>query len=480
VTAVEHHTLALDSNVDGKWFPTQHTWYDCSSGFNSEPQQNVEVTVNTDGTTEVDRRDAMAKLRLVSFNVWNSNPPKWLWRMPMDRYRQYAFRMHHLGDVLRMADADIFTLQEVRLDTSLGGRDDESATDEVLAGKKTFLHALHTASDWYNRTRKISELVKYHERNMAKWTGVVNSPKYAELCAHHPFEECLQPDAEFNRTVSNFVSSFRRGFLHFPSMLAAQRKWPHSQIKHISAHLPGFQYVSRAGQFYMDPEAWIRSKQRDEEGPAIFSKHPIVDFDYLLLSRDPNDGDDGHQRICLHAVISVPTSVGTSVLVDVYTVHLSLSPSARMRSVDEIVAFIASSSRGKLQIFTGDLNAEPLEPAIQKFMQSGVSVGGSAEQVFRDAWLVHNDEPKPQDSDAAVRRYAFTFPSDNPVKRIDYIFLRSDCPECVVVNRTFVLGQDPMPGTEMMEDRGVGMVHDRSPIWASDHRAVATDIVFSP
>lgn len=42
---------------------------------------------------------------------------------------------------------------------------------------------------------------------------------------------------------------------------------------------------------------------RDEEGPGILSKHPIIASDYLLLSRDPSDKDDEHQRLCLHAAV---------------------------------------------------------------------------------------------------------------------------------------------------------------------------------
>jgi len=39
---------------------------------------------------------------------------------------------------------------------------------------------------------------------------------------------------------------------------------------------------------------------------AILSKFPILNWNYILLSRDPNDGDDFHQRICLHAEIDHP------------------------------------------------------------------------------------------------------------------------------------------------------------------------------
>ena len=108
------------------------------------------------------------------------------------------------------------------------------------------------------------------------------------------------------------------------------------------------------------------------------------------------------------------------------------------------------------------------------------------------------DYDEPRDPDAAVRRWAFTFPSDDPVKRIDLVFagLRgSDAAAeplcgaaegngtqagggggsgaCVRVDEAYVVGQDATPGTEM---GGGGMVAAQSPIWASDHRGLAVHV----
>ena len=41
---------------------------------------------------------------------------------------------------------------------------------------------------------------------------------------------------------------------------------------------------------------------------------------YILLSRDPQDGDDFHQRICLHAEIVVENHP-----IHIFVTHLSLS-----------------------------------------------------------------------------------------------------------------------------------------------------------
>ncbi len=156
----------------------------------------------------------------------------------------------------------------------------------------------------------------------------------------------------------------------------------------------------------------------DEEGCAVFSKHPIVHSDYLvcartcefvfvcvhlctclcarvcihfprlqrllrvlnhfaapqLMSKDYSDREDEHQRVCLHAVITVQpactlplracvsfvfllhlcllghyTQLPNGTVVDVYTTHLSLSMKARNRTVREVWKFIQSSRRGHIQ-----------------------------------------------------------------------------------------------------------------------------------
>ena len=61
-------------------------------------------------------------------------------------------------------------------------------------------------------------------------------------------------------------------------------------------------------QLYLDKGVWGAAEgpgrggvQRDEEGPAISSKWPIVATNYVLLSRNASDEGDGHQRLALHA-----------------------------------------------------------------------------------------------------------------------------------------------------------------------------------
>jgi endonuclease/exonuclease/phosphatase family metal-dependent hydrolase len=493
-------------------------------------------------------------LRVMSYNVWNTNPPRWLWRDPRDRWRQYAFRLYHLADVVRAAAPDIIAFQEVRYDSTLGG-------GRFKAGANyDFARAGFMAADWYNRTRAFAAGAKYAPRNQAKWNAVTAAPGYDTYGAPHPTEGKAGggPDA----------SPFARGPGLGPDSQAAVRAAmaarPHAQIAHLAAHLPGYDFVYQPGQVYLDRGLWQSMPHRDEEGPAVFSRYPIVGADYLLLSRNASDEGDGHQRVCLHAIIDVTAAVrprrslthnrahggaDARVLVDVYTVHLALSEAARNRTVAELLQFVRDSARGSLQVLAGDMNAEPHEPAMAALRAAGVILPGTIEEgedgadanaplahasgsialggalpSLVDAWLQRYPEPVPRDADAAVRRYAFTFPSDDPVKRIDLLHLgvrrtgpggleasqrvnhggampASDAPEstraalpppepmcepgateapltvpCVAVDAVWLAGQDAMPGTEGNEGRGLGMVNDKSPAYASDHRAVVADL----
>jgi len=413
--------------------------------------------------------------------------------------------------------------------------------------------------------------------------------------------------------------------------------------------LPGYQYVHVPAQLYLDKDVWGRSEgpgkgstQRDEEGPAIFSKWPILHSDYLLLSRNTSDEGDTHQRLCLHAVIdataasSKGTTLGKQFLMDVYSIHLPLSEAARNRTVPELLAFIKESALGDIVMLTGDMNAEPQEPAMRALTAAGVilvspppaptpspvdstvdqgtevgmastasndegkkglngvektstttatpsevvgevgrtegaveaekgenkntelelvptplpflplvlgrgghplrhpplpllelkassdalngeldihtnttSVGSSKmpdAPILCDSWRALYPEPARGDSDASARRFALTFPSDDPVKRIDMLLLGcgpglksggegmsdldptllSHMQACsyqlascgVRVTRTWTVGADPIPGTDLGDGKGYGMLSERSAWYASDHRGVVLEVSY--
>jgi hypothetical protein len=76
-----------------------------------------------------------------------------------------------------------------------------------------------------------------------------------------------------------------------------------------------------------------------------------------------------------------------------------------------------------------------------------------------------------------------TFPTCKPVKRIDFIFVRnnslSDSTARGLVYNVEIIGNEPTKDTMHLvgSREGLGMSDMDSPIWASDHMAVASDLL---
>eukprot|EP00040_Diaphanoeca_grandis_P029661 m.174079 g.174079 ORF g.174079 m.174079 type:complete len:576 (+) comp31752_c0_seq2:923-2650(+) len=310
-------------------------------------------------------------LTVMTFNVWNTNPPPWLMKSKEARMDRYDLRMDLLCDTIKSQAPAIVAFQEVRYDQGLGGADN------------------------------------------------------------------------------------------------------HCQMTHLSKRLPNYYYsFTPAMSYYKEKEL-----RREDEGPAIASIFPIVQSDYLLLSRDVADRRDEHQRLCLHVVVDVPQWG----LVDVFSVHLSLLEEARDKSVVELWNFITnkSISIGVTQILMGDMNAEPQEPAME-FLLGQRELDGIKTD-FVDTWLAIHPEPTPRSEDDHEKDHMLTFPSDNPTKRIDFILVRGKGANDV--RNTWIVGQHPLPdiGRDAEEDEDhLGMVHADSKLWASDHRAVVTKLGGEP
>lgn len=305
--------------------------------------------------------DAVAHPRILSYNVWNTNPSADVYGYAK-RLAQYAKRMDHLAQFVRATRADIVGFQEVRYDSELGGGGE------------------------------------------------------------------------------------------------------HAQVQHLAYRLPGYQYVYQPAMAYLNKD---RPFERIEEGPAVFSKHPIVHTDFLLLSRDPNDPNDAHQRLCLHTVVAVP-GWGH---VDVYVTHLSLSERAREQSMVEVWKFM-QRGQGVTQVLLGDLNAEPHSRGLQFLRGEATLLGETAD--LTDAFLATNTEAVPRSEDADDRDTRFTFPSDNPTKRIDFVLYRGKghARACETV------GQAPTDDTRAFP-QDVGMLNYHSPVYASDHRGVVAELTVS-
>ncbi|GMF19715.1 unnamed protein product [Phytophthora fragariaefolia] len=342
--------VALDREAEHNVF--QHTFGQLEASADTETDEAVEC-----GLSEDECSAAPSGPRIMSYNVWNTNPSSDVYGAGR-RWPQYVKRLDHLVKFVKESQAGIVGFQEVRYD------------------------------------------------------GVFGEPGN------------------------------------------------HAQVEHLADRLPGYQYVYQAAMSYLNARS---PYERIEEGPAIFSKYPIVSSDYLLLSRDPNDPNDSHQRLCLHAVIDYP-NWGE---IDVYVTHLSLSERSREQTKIEIWEYMRQG-KGRTQVLLGDLNSEPQSLGIR-------FIGGDAELLgqrtdMQDAWLEVHEEAEPRSTDPEDRQHKFTFPSDSPSKRIDFVFYRGDgkVKECEII------GQEPTEDTKSFPD-DVGMLHPSSPIYASDHRGVVVE-----
>ena len=138
------------------------------------------------------------------------------------------------------------------------------------------------------------------------------------------------------------------------------------------------------------------------EGVALLCERSVREHLVERLTLDPTDPFDGdRQRVVLCVRVEEPA-------VDVFVTHLSLSASARYRTIGEITTMVTrerarSGARGALLL--GDFNAVPDEPAIAALVDAS-----SDELRWIDSW---------RDTHPGER--GGTWPPVLPFRRIDYV-----------------------------------------------------------
>ncbi len=174
-------------------------------------------------------------------------------------------------------------------------------------------------------------------------------------------------------------------------------------------------------------------------GQAVLSRDPILDVEVLPLSHDPTDPRDRrHRRTVLRAEIE--TSEGR---VNFFVVHFSLSYQARTRTAVELLEFVHHHAPAVPQIVVGDFNANPHQLSI-RFLTGRAEVDGQRGDL-RDAWaIVHPDDT------------GFTFPVNQRMRRIDYVFVRGN----VAVTDVRIVGDQP----------------DRAGVYPSDHCGLVAEL----
>jgi endonuclease/exonuclease/phosphatase family metal-dependent hydrolase len=141
------------------------------------------------------------------------------------------------------------------------------------------------------------------------------------------------------------------------------------------------------------------------EGVALLCREEPREYAVHALTLDRRDWlERPHQRVVLHARLPRPADP-----LDVFVTHLSLSRSARARTLPELRAFIARRRHpGGAALLLGDFNASPDEPALADLAGSGGDADG-----WVDAWL--------QAHPSGAR--GGTWPALLLLRRIDYVFV---------------------------------------------------------
>jgi len=174
-----------------------------------------------------------------------------------------------------------------------------------------------------------------------------------------------------------------------------------NQAQQLATHLPDYDYIYQPAQRESDKDQW--------EGLAIFTRHPILASSHIKLSVDPEDNRDNHQRIVLRAQIKTP--VGSF---NFFNTHLSLSHKARIRSTQEITAYLNKYTEDIPSALVGDFNETPGQTPIRHITETHHLIDAWAQQHPNDqGWTFSNENP-----------YVRKGNDKRSGHRIDYIFVK--------------------------------------------------------
>ena len=108
----QEHRAALTRTTSGDFYVLQHTWYSARA--------------------EASNEEGARPLHVLSYNLWNTNPPMGKGFTPQSRREKYARRIDLFARNIDAAGADIVVVQEVRHDTQLEFDDGEHQLTHLL------------------------------------------------------------------------------------------------------------------------------------------------------------------------------------------------------------------------------------------------------------------------------------------------------------------------------------------------------------
>jgi endonuclease/exonuclease/phosphatase family metal-dependent hydrolase len=141
------------------------------------------------------------------------------------------------------------------------------------------------------------------------------------------------------------------------------------------------------------------------EGVAVLYRHSAFERSVTALTIDNNDRwDRTNPRVVLSCSLDV-----AGARVQVFAAHLSLSRSARVRTLKELSSAVADARErtpSDLTVILGDFNAPPGEEALARLCRA-------THEPWLDAWAALHGS-----------RGGYTWPTPLPCRRIDYVFFQ--------------------------------------------------------
>jgi len=246
--------------------------------------------------------------------------------------------------------------------------------------------------------------------------------------------------------------------------------WTHGKLPSPEGlNLPGshlFQSLAMSElrpdmEFVYEPAQMFEEKSQGpfhtvHEGVGAMSRFRILESNAVRLTLDPHDGSDYHQRLCLHVVIQLPGRAGRRL--HFLTTHLSLSEKARVRTLQEIVDY-AKTLEGPI-VLTGDFN-NPIGSKAHRIDPTAIL----SQAGFKDGFL--------EAGYGGPGQRGLTFPSWNPIKRIDAVYVRG-----LVVSEFELRGSRHIKCDEGLESAGDMCRYRSRNLWVSDHLFPVAHLVF--
>ena len=160
--------------------------------------------------------------------------------------------------------------------------------------------------------------------------------------------------------------------------------------------------AERLGMHYayaanLDRDSAAGQTERRQYGTAVLSEYPIISSENHLLANIEYAERPTEQRGLLEAVINVEGNH-----ISFYNTHLDHQRSEQRQSQMEEILTVAEDS-GRPAVLVGDLNAVPEAPEMTTILSQ-----------FSDVFAELGQDD------------AFTYPVENPNRRIDYILTKGD------------------------------------------------------